>query len=59
MKLLFKSVSDVTLMRVKRVTKSSCERAGRVWRKGFKAKGRKRVPAMCVKKSRRKRSRRR
>ena len=55
MKLSFNSSPTPVVMRVKRMTKASCERAGRVYRKGFKARGRKRVGPTCAKKARRRR----
>lgn len=53
--LSFNSAPTPVVMRVKRMSKAACERAGRVYRKGFKAKGRKRVGPTCAKKSRRRR----
>ena len=55
MKLSFNTSPIPVVMRVKRMSKASCERAGRVYRKGFKAKGRKRVGPTCAKKPRRRR----
>lgn len=58
MKLSFNSSATpaLVLMRVKRMTKASCERAGKVYRKGFKFKkgpqrGKRRGP-VCAKKPR-------